>query len=328
MKYFVTGATGFVGSHVVRLLIEEGHQVIAVVRKPEQAGALAALGVTLVPGDVTEKESMRAPMQGVDGVFHIAGWYKVGTRDKSLGELVNIQGTRNVLELMKELEIPRGVYTSTIALNSDTHGKLVDESYHFTGKPLSEYDRTKGIAHNEIAVAMIAQGLPLIIVQPGLIYGPGDTSSVRPTFIKYLQRKLPMVPDRSAQSWAHVEDVARGHIAAMQKGRIGESYLLTGPTHTIVEAMQIAEKITGIPAPRTHVAPGVMKGLSVAMGLLEKIAPVPQDYSSEYLRITAGTTYIGSYAKAERELGYQPRSLEAGLSETLAYEMKLLGMSV
>ena len=128
MKYFVTGATGFVGGHVARQLIAAGHDVVAVVRTPAKAGDLTDLGIVLHQGDVTDKESMRAPMQGVDGVFHIAGWYKVGVKDKTPGEKINIEGTRNVLELMKELGIARGVYTSTLAVNSDTHGKLVDES--------------------------------------------------------------------------------------------------------------------------------------------------------------------------------------------------------
>src|SRR6266849_4262267 len=143
MKYFVTGATGFVGGRVVRRLVGAGHQVVVVVRNPAKAADLANLGIEIYQGDVTDKESMRTPMQGVDGVFHIAGWYKIGVRDKSDGEKINVQGTRNVLELMRELGIPKGVYTSTLAVNSDTHGRLVDESYHYNGPHLSEYDRTK-----------------------------------------------------------------------------------------------------------------------------------------------------------------------------------------
>src|SRR5690242_13849159 len=178
MKYFVTGATGFLGSVLARKLREAGHEVNASVRNPDKAKDLQDIGVKLFKGDVTDKESMRAAMNGVDGVYHVAGWYKIGTRDKSPGERVNIQGTRNVLELMQELKIPKGVYTSTLAINSDTHGKLVDETYHFTGKHLSEYDRTKAAAH-EIASEFISRGLPLVIVMPGLIYGPGDTSTLR-----------------------------------------------------------------------------------------------------------------------------------------------------
>ena len=97
MKYFVTGATGFVGGNVARQLVEQGHEVIVSVRTPAKAKELADLGVAITQGDVTDKESMRAAMQGVDGVFHIAGWYKIGVKDKSDGSSINIQGTRNVL---------------------------------------------------------------------------------------------------------------------------------------------------------------------------------------------------------------------------------------
>ena len=326
MKYFVTGATGFVGSHVTRQLRDAGHEVIAVVRNPAKAKDLADLGVTLSQGDVTDKESMRAPMQGVDGVFHIAGWYKIGVKDKSEGQRINVDGTRNVLELMKELSIAKGVYTSTLAVNSDTHGKLVDESYHFTGQHISEYDRTKWVAHYEVADPMIAAGLPLVIVMPGVIYGPGDTSSVRTTFIQYLQHKLPVMPTRTAYSWAHVDDIARGHILAMEQATAGSTYIIAGPTHTLVEAIQLAQKITGIPTPRIQAPPAVMKAMSATMGVVERFVSVPDDYSAEYLRASAGVTYRGSNAKAKRELGYQPRSLEDGLTETLHHEMHLLGM--
>ncbi len=325
MRYFVTGATGFVGGRVVRQLVDSGHEVVAVARNPDKAQDLAALGVTLARGDVTDKESMRAPMTGADGVFHIAGWYKIGVKDKRDGERINIGGTRNVLELMRELGIPRGVYTSTLAVFSDTHGRLVDETYRYDGPHLSEYDRTKWVAHYEVAEPMIAAGLPLVIVQPGLIYGPGDTSSVRTTLLQYLQRKLPMIPTRTAFCWAHVDDIARGHILAMERGRPGESYIIAGPPHTLVDALQLAVSITGVPGPRIHVPPAGMKATAALMSVVERAVPVPDEYSAEYLRVNAGTTYLGDNAKARRELGYAPRPLRDGLAETLQHEMRLLG---
>ena len=324
MKYFLTGATGFIGGVLVRQLVEAGHAVIAVVRTPAKAQSLKDMGVTLAQGDVTDKESMRAPMTGVDGVYHVAGWYKIGVRDKSEGEKINVQGTRNVLELMQELRIPKGVYTSTLAINSDTHGKQVDESYHFQGQHLSEYDRTKAAAH-KIANAMIAKGLPLVIVMPGLVYGPGDTSSVRTNFIQYLKRRLPIIPQKTAFSWAHVEDVARAHSLAMEKGRPGESYIICGPTHTFQEGLQMAQKISGGPVP-IALPPAMISLTSKMMGLIEPFIPLPETYTAEGLRIVAGVTYTGDNSKARRELGYSPRSLEEGLRETVYHEMKLLGM--
>lgn len=325
MKYLVTGATGFVGGRVARQLIEAGHEVVAVVRNPDKAAPLAALGVGLAEGDVTEKESMRTPMTGADGVFHIAGWYKIGVRDKTPGVAVNIGGTRHVLELMQELKIPKGVYTSTLAVNSDTKGRLVDESYRFTGEHLSEYDRTKAVAHG-IAEQFIQQGVPLVIVQPGLIYGPGDNGPAHEVFVRFLKRRLPMLPEKTAYCWAHVDDVARAHLLAMEKGRIGESYFTCGPVHTFIDAMQLAEQITGVPAPRRTVPPWQLKALSRLMGGVDHVIPVPENYSSEYLRISAGVTYIGSNAKAKQALGWEPRPLAKGLTETLFCEMEALGM--
>jgi len=326
MKYFVTGATGFVGGRVVRQLVEVGHQVVVIARNPAKATDLASLGIEIHQGDVTDKESMRAPMLGVDGVFHIAGWYKIGVKDKSEGAKINIQGTRNVLELMQELGIARGVYTSTLAVFSDTHGRMVDETHRYDGPHLSEYDRTKWVAHYEVAEPMIKAGLPLVIVQPGVIYGPGDTSSLRTAFIQYLERKLPMMPGRTAFCWAHVDDIARGHILAMEKGRPGQSYIIAGPRHTFVDTMKMAQQNTGVPAPRLIVPPSMMKATSGMMNVVEKIVPVPETYTAEYLRVNAGVTYLGTNAKAVRELGYNPRSLEDGLPETLHHEMQLLGM--
>lgn len=327
MKYFLTGATGFIGGRIAQQLVAAGHEVVALVRSKSNAADLAKLGVSLAEGDITDKESMRPPMAGVDGVFHVAAWYKVGERDKSVAESINVGGTRNVLELMSELRIPKGVYTSTLAVNSDTAGKVVDESYRFTGEHLSEYDRTKWRAHYEVAVPMIQAGLPLVIVQPGVNYGPGDTSAIAEVLRQYLTGKLPMVPDKTAYCWAHVDDTARGHIQAMEKGRVGESYFIAGPVHTLFDALQLAESITGIKAPRIKAAPGMLKAMSALMGLVEMVIPISGQYSSETLRVSAGATYLGSSAKAERELGFSARPLDVGLRETLTHELKLLGVA-
>lgn len=328
MKYFLTGATGFIGGRVARQLVAAGHAVVAIARDPAKATDLADLGIAVHRGDVTEKESMRAPMTGVDGVFHIAGWYKVGVKDTRDGERINVGGTRNTLELMRELGIPKGVYTSTLAVFSDTHGRLVNESYRYDGPHLSEYDRTKWVAHYEVADPLIAAGLPLVIVLPGVVYGPGDTSSVRTILRQYLHRKLPAIPARTDFSWAHVDDIARGHILAMEAGTPGESYIIAGPEHTLADALDIAARITGITAPRFHIPPAAMKGIAALMGVVGRVLPVPPSYSAEYLRVGAGTTYIGDNTKARRALGYTPRLLEEGLRETLHHEMALLGLPI
>ncbi len=292
--------------------MDAGHEVVAIARNPDDARDLASIGVDVRRGDITNQDSLRGPMAGADGIFHVAGWYKVGSKDRANGERINVVGTRNVLTTMNELGIRKGVYTSTLAVFSDTHGKVVDETYQCEGPWLTEYDRTKAVAHYEIAEPMMRAGLPLVIVQPGVNYGPGDTSEIRPTFVRYLEGKLRALPKRTAYCWAHVEDTARAHVLVMERGKAGETYIVAGPPHTLIEAFDIAERITGIPAPRFHASPG----------LLRAIAAVSR---SERLRDLAGVTYLGSNAKARRELGFDPRPLEVGLRETLQHEMRLLG---
>jgi nucleoside-diphosphate-sugar epimerase len=327
MNYFITGATGFVGGRVTHQLIEAGHQVVAIARNPDDASNLAELGVSIHEGDITEKETMRTAMKGVDGVFHIAGWYKIGAEDKDPAYQVNVEGTRNVLELMQELNIPKGVYTSTLAVNSDTQGRVVDESYQFEGEHLTVYDESKAEAH-KVAEDFITEGLPLVIVQPGLIYGPGDTSLVHDTLVQFLQRKLPLAPQETAYTFVHVDDVARGHVLAMEKGTPGESYFLCGPIHTVPEVLEIASDLSGVPTPKLQVPPVLMKAMAGIMKVVGKVIPLPATYSYEGLRIMAGVTYLGDNSKAKRELGFDPRPLREGLKETLEHEMEALDMEM
>lgn len=326
MRYFITGATGFIGGRVAKQLVEAGHEVVALVRSPQKAKHLTDVGVSISQGDITDKESLRSPMSDVDGIFHIAAWYKIGLRDKSPAAKINIEGTRNVLEVMKELGIKKGVYTSTLAVFSDTKGKLVDEGYRYSGSHLGEYDRTKWVAHYEVAEPMMKEGLPLVIVLPGAVYGPGDTSSLGDAFRSYLQGKLPMLPKDAVLCWSHVDDVARGHILAMEKGTPGESYIIAGQPHSFEEAFAIAERITGIKAPSIRLGPSVLKVMAKIMGIVGAVFPLPQNYAAESLRVVAGTTYLANNEKAKRELGYTVRPLEEGLRETLPHMMRELGL--
>ncbi len=322
MKYFVTGATGFVGGSLVKQLKAAGHDVVAVVRNPEKADNLKKMGITFVKGDVTEKESMRQAMTGVDGVFHVAGWYKVGVRDKSPGIKINVDGTRNVLELMRELNIPKGVYTSTLAVNSDTKGQVLNEDFHFNGTHISEYDKTKAAAH-DIALQFIQEGLPLVVVMPGLIYGPDGTSMSDDALRQFLQGKLPMIPSQSAYSWAHVDDIAQAHILAMDKAKPGSKYIIAGPSHTFSEGLDIATKITGKKKPMV-VPPFMLTMTGWFTALLAPFFDLPEMYHPEALRVQAGVTYLGDNSRAKQDLGYTPRSLEEGLRQTFEYELKKL----
>ncbi|MBL7826907.1 MAG: NAD-dependent epimerase/dehydratase family protein [Saprospiraceae bacterium] len=314
MKYFLTGATGFVGGELARQLRAAGHEVIALVRNPGKATNLAALGVALVKGDVTDKESMRAPMSGCDGVFHVAGWYQLGGRNIAQGQAINVDGTRNVLELMKELGIKKGVYTSTLAVNSNTHGKFPDESYRFTGVHMSAYDRTKAEAHH-IAEKFISDGLPLVILMPGLIYGPEGLSPSDLALRDFLRGRLPLIPKVTGFAWAHVADVAHAHILGMEKAAPGSTYIICGPNHTFEEGMKIASEISGKRMPLV-MPPWSLMLSSWMSAAVEWLIPLPDRYRSETLRVQAGTTYYGDNSKAKVELGFNPRPLREGLKQT------------
>ena len=249
-EYFLTGATGFVGGHLAAQLLAAGHDVVALDRDPAAASDLADRGADVVEGDVLEPETMREPMDGVDGVFHLAAWYEVGPADPSGMEAVNVDGTRTVLELVDDLDVPKAVYTSTLAVNSDTGGEVVDEDYRFAGEHRSEYDRTKWEAHHEVAVPMAEEGVPVVTVMPGVIYGPGDTSAVGRAIRQYLRGDLPVIPRRTAYTWGHVEDVADAHVRAMEQGDPGAEYIVGGEVATLVEAFEHVADAAGRSPPR------------------------------------------------------------------------------
>ena len=324
MRYFVTGATGFIGGEIVKQLIGRGHKVVALVRSPEKAVMLKALGVDIHAGDITDRETLKVPMTGVDGVFHVAAWYKVGVKEP-LADQINVDGTRNVLQTMRALEIPRGVYTSTVAVFSDTRGAVPDETYRFDGTHISQYDRTKWIAHYRVALPKIEEGLPLTIVMPGLVYGPGDTSGMRTAMVDLLRRRLPMTPARTAFCWAHIEDTARGHIQAMDHGKPGETYIIAGPRHTFEQAFTLAASIAKVRAPIFHPGPTAMRAFAAVSEAAGRIVTLPPAFTPEALRVLAGTTYFGSNEKAVREIGFRARPLDEGLAQTLEHELRLLG---
>ncbi len=332
MRYLVTGATGFIGAEVVRQLAEAGNEVVALVRDPSGAkatasgdGPLLPPGVLLAKGDITEKETLRAPMTGVDGVFHIAGWCKIGARDKTPAFSTNVEGTRNALEVAGELGVGKIVYTSTLAVFSDTHGRVVDEGYYFAGKHISVYDESKWKAHYEVALPLMREGLPAVIVQPGAVYGPGDKGPLADAFVSYLRGKLPLVPEKSAYCWGHVADIARAHLLAMEKGRIGESYIIAGPCRELSQVLALLEKLTGVPLPRLHTSPPLLKAASWLMEPVDRLHPLEGNFSPETLRVGAGATYLGINAKAVMELGISMRRIEEGLRQSLGWYRSLAG---
>ncbi len=325
MQYFITGATGFIGGHVANQLLDAGHEVRVLARTPAKAEALAARGAQIVKGDITDPGSMRDGMTGVDGVFHVAGWYEVGTRDKSPAMTINVEGTRNVLTLMKELSVPKGVYSSTIAAFSNTGGQVVDETYRYEGKHLTTYDLSKWRAHYEVADPLIEEGLPLVIVHPGMVYGPEDHSAFHLMLNHWLRGLLPFVPAEFGACFAHVADVARGHVLAMEQGIPGQNYIIGGPPMKLSEVFDVCAGIAGKAAPPLKLPTWFMKLNAGLMAPLDPINPLPPIFTGEAMRNSAGVTYYGTDAKAREELGFSTRPLADGLRETLAWEYRHIG---
>jgi nucleoside-diphosphate-sugar epimerase len=159
------------------------------------------------------------------------------------------------------------------------------------------------------------------------VYGPGDGGPAHDTLKMYLQRKLPMLTQGTAYAWGYIEDIAQGHILAMEKGAAGENYFTCGPVHTLIDAMKLAEKITGVPLPKMVASPGMVSTMAKFTGLVDGRLNLPPMYTREFLMATTAT-YIAKNDKAKRELGWNPRSLEEGLPPTLKWEMEQLGMKV
>ena len=323
----VTGAAGFIGSALVRRLLDEGHQVVGLdTQKGLFFDELTRRGAQITLGSVTDRATVERLMKGVDVVHHVAAAFRQLDVGRDVYDDVNIDGTRNVLETMRDLGIPKGVYTSTIGVFSNTHGQVPDETYRYDGPFLNEYERTKWIAHYEIAESLIAQGLPLVIVMPGVVYGPGDTSAVGEQIAEYLRGRLYVAPRETAYCWAHIDDVARGHLLAMERGTPGASYILAGQCASFLDVLKIGAGLTGIREPRLKLSPGMLKALASVVGVAERYVPLPELYSAEGLRTLAGVTYLGSNAKAQRELGYTVRPLVDGLRETVRHEIERLGL--
>lgn len=318
MKAFVTGGSGFIGRHLVRKLVEREYEVVALARSESSAALLRELGAQPVTGDITDVDSMREPMSGSDVVFHVAGWYKLGSNGWLDAEKINVVGTRNVLNLAVDLNVPKIVYTSTVAVFGDTGGELVDETYHSNGPFLSVYDRTKWLAHYKVAIPLIEEGAPIIIVMPGGVYGPGDNSWLAEAMRLYY-RGIPVITGpETTLTYAHVEDVAEGHILAAERGRLGESYVLAGPAVPLGEMVDFWSYLTGKRAPALRVPAGAVRPLAPVAGAAAAAFPLPQVFSKEAMN-TMGATYMARADKARTELGWQPRPLQAGMLETFEW---------
>jgi len=319
MKAFVTGGTGFIGRAVVRKLIERGYQVQALARAESGAAMLRAMGAAVTIGDIIDRESMREGMRGSDIVFHIAAVYDFTPDGIARSESINIGGTHNVLELAFDLGVPRIVYTSTVAIFGDTKSEVPDETYYAGGPFLSEYDRTKWLAHYEVAEPLIAQGAPIIIVMPGAVYGPGDNSWLVDMMRLFYRGMLPVLPGpETVLTFAYIDDIAEGHILAAEKGRIGESYILAGPAVPLGEMVDFWAQLTGKPRPAARIPARFARGLAPITARAQPALSLPQAFSGALFR-TLGASYAGRSDKARAELGWRPRPIQAGMLETFEW---------
>ncbi|MGB7684898.1 MAG: NAD-dependent epimerase/dehydratase family protein [Solirubrobacterales bacterium] len=325
MKIFVTGGTGFIGGEVVRQLRQRGDEVACLVRNPEKGKKVAELGCELISGDLSDTAAIRAGMEGCDAVIHVAAMYEVGipASERPAMREANVGGTEKVLGAAKEAGIPRTVYVSTVGTFGNTNGKVVDETYVHPGKEFTScYEETKWAAQ-QVAERMIAEGLPCTIVQPGGVYGPGDTSQVADLLDQFLSGKMPLLPfPELGICLAPVEDIAGGIILALDKGKPGEAYVISGPATTIREAIGIVAELSGRKAPKRALPTPLMKAMIPIGPLVGKMMGQPPNLR-ELISSADGVTFWASYEKAKRELGYEPRGLEQGLRELLEAEGRL-----
>jgi dihydroflavonol-4-reductase len=325
VKAFVTGGTGFIGGEVVRQLRQRGDEVVCLVRNPEKGAKVAELGCELVNGDLGDETAIRKGMQGCDAVIHAAAMYEVGipaSQREAMRE-ANVGGTERVLGAALELKVPKVVYVSTVGVFGNTHGKVVDESYEHPAKDFTScYEETKWEAH-QVAKRLIGDGLPCVIVQPGGVYGPGDTSSVAELLNQFLAGKMPLMPfPELGICLSHVEDIAAGILLGLDKGKPGEAYVISGPVTTMREAIRIVADVAGRKAPKHAIPTPLMKALIPIGPLVGKMMGQPPNLR-ELISSADGVTFWASYDKAKRELGYEPRGLEQGLREMLTAEGKV-----
>jgi dihydroflavonol-4-reductase len=308
MRVFVTGATGFVMGAVARLLRSRGDAVVALVRAPARATDLARIGCELVRGDVVSPDAAVVESLGAcDALIHGAAIYEIGVnagRRRAM-EATNVEGTRRMLDAARAAGVKRIVYVSTVAAFGNTHGRIVAEGYRPTETPTSAYEETKRRAH-EIAVAAIAAGLPLVIVQPGQVYGPNDHSTVGANFRAVAAGWLPYRAfEGLGLNLVHVDDLADGIVRALDRGRIGECYVLGGEIATLGDAYRALAEAAG-----RSLTPLVLPDPLVRV--VGRLIPAMREVVSS----ADGVTFWASDAKARAELGTTPRALRQGMRDT------------
>jgi dihydroflavonol-4-reductase len=320
MKALVTGATGFVGSHVARALLSEGFEVTALVREGADTANLDGLELRRAKGELSDEASLRAALRGQDALFHVAALYAFWSRDPRAFREINVEGTERILRLAAEAGVSRIVHTSTVgAIAGCRPGEVADERSLFnlweTGDP---YIRSKHLAE-EAARTAAAHGVPVVIVNPSTPVGPGDykPTPTGASIVMFVNGSMPGYSD-GGLNLVDVRDVARGHVMALQKGRVGERYILGGVNLSIKEMMALLARVTGLEAPRLRipVAAAFAGGaLLEAASLVTRRPPLLTRANARAMR------HLLHYRcdRAISELGYSISPLEPAIRDAVVY---------
>jgi dihydroflavonol-4-reductase len=319
-RVLVTGASGFIGSAVTRQLAAGGQEVIALVEPGADVGNLQGLNVKQVVGDLRSPESVQQAMSGCRAVFHVAALYRFWASDPDAFYDINVGGTRNVLGAASEAGVEKLVYTSTVGTLGLEHvsgGEVADErSFPDVRHLYGSYKRSKYVAEHEVLRA-IAEGLPASVVLPTFPLGPGDRAPT-PTgklVMDFLNGRIPGYVD-TVLNVAHVDDVAAGHLLALEQGRTGRSYILGGENLSLQRLLAELASITGLPVPRIKVP----RSLSLAVAavsetvegrLLRRHPSVPL----EAARMSTSRMAFDN-GRARAELGFAPRPAAEALEDS------------
>jgi len=314
MRVLITGGAGFVGGAVTRQLLARGDEVVALVRDRTRTSGIETIGAEVVQDDLADVERLAEALEGADAAIHAAGSYRIGITKAERGAMwdANVGTTTRLLDAAEAAKTPRIVYVSTVNTFGNTGGVIVDETYRrdLSQGFLSWYDETKYGAH-EVVEQRVAGGAPIVIVLPSQVYGPGDHSAAGEQLRAAYEGKLRYrALDDVSLGFVHVDDLATGIVAALDRGQIGRSYILSGPRTTLAGAMVVAASIGGRKPP----------GLRLPTGLLRTIAPlgalIGRPNLREVISASSGVTYWASATRAEEELGFRARPLEDGLRDT------------
>ena len=314
MRALVTGANGFTGSHLVKALEQQGHQVVGLVRQSSDLSRLAGCQVQLVYGDIADRTALQTAMTGIDTVFHTAAYVELGLVDADQMAQVNIAGTRAVLEVAQALGIGKMVYCSTIGIFGDTQGQMIDETFQRTQSGFSSaYDYTKYEAQQWVDRAA-ATGFPVVSVLPSGIFGLDD-----PHFMPVLQafrrgRLKVWAGGQRITGIVHVDDLAAAMILAAAQGTIGAYYIISAGDLSTREMFALFSQTTGIPAP-VEVPEVVVRLVARVLDVIGRALAWQPPIDNERVHYVYDRCVRVDASKARRELGWQPRSVTATLQE-------------